>query len=125
MIKIYLACPYWDEDPLVREARFRQVNYAAGVLMRAGYVVFSPISHSHPISEETGWKPEYDWLEQDFQFLMWADEVWVLQLDGWAKSLGVGQELEWAEYAGKRIEFATMGRIDSIKDEPVTGEWKC
>ena len=39
---VYLAVPYSDDDPSVREWRFEQVNAAAAVMMSAGLHVFSP-----------------------------------------------------------------------------------
>ncbi len=49
MEKIYLATPYTDFDPAVRAARFFAVNKVAAHLMKKGFLVFSPISHTHPI----------------------------------------------------------------------------
>ena len=75
--------------------------------MDNGYCVFSPISHSHPISEFT----EADalnhdfWLEQDLEFMEWADEVWVYMLPGWEDSKGIKRELDYAEKLGKVIKF--------------------
>lgn len=47
----YLACPYSHPDRDVRQRRFDQVNAAAAWLILNEQMVFSPISHSHPISE--------------------------------------------------------------------------
>jgi len=56
---IYLATPYSDPDPEVREFRYREVNKAAAQLISEGHHVFSPISHTHPIAQAgdlpTGW----------------------------------------------------------------------
>ena len=52
MRKIYLAGPYSHPDPTVRAIRFHKLNDKAAELLRAGNLVFSPISHSHPIAEQ-------------------------------------------------------------------------
>ena len=48
---IYLASPYTHHDPEVRLERYRAVCRAAAGLIRQGRVVFSPIAHSHAITE--------------------------------------------------------------------------
>jgi hypothetical protein len=109
MKKIYLAAPYSSPDAAVREERFRLVNIMAGNLMREGYCVFSPISHSHPIAELMDDVDNCDhdfWLKQDMSFLRyWADELWVLQLPGWNKSRGVEAEINKAVMFGIKIRF--------------------
>jgi hypothetical protein len=46
---IYLACPYSDPDYAIREQRFHLANDAAASLIRQGYIVYSPITMTHPI----------------------------------------------------------------------------
>jgi len=98
-LKIYLAAPYSHREQSVRERRFNEINRAAGWIMQQGYIVFSPISHSHPIaltiSEENALSHEF-WLKQDFAFLDWSDEMWVLMLEGWDTSKGVRIEIKYA-----------------------------
>lgn len=50
--KIYLCHPYSHPDPAVRRQRFESANDLAGRLMRSGFVVFSPLSHSVPIADQ-------------------------------------------------------------------------
>ena len=61
---IYLACPYSHPDRTVRLARFDAANRAAGALMREGYHVFSPISHTHPIAEACELPLDFSFWEQ-------------------------------------------------------------
>ena len=103
---IYLAVPYSHPDIEVREERFGAVNRAAAKLMEQGLHVFSPISHSHPISIEgnlpTNW--EY-WEAYDRVFLNASNKLIVLMLDGWDKSVGVSGEIEIAKELGIEIEY--------------------
>lgn len=104
--KVYLAAPYWHDIESVREDRFLEICRAAGRIMLDGHVVFSPISHSHPIAKWTANTGSHDfWLRQDFPFVDWCDQVWVLKLPGWTKSIGIKAEIRRARAQGKRIRF--------------------
>ena len=48
---IYLASPYSDPDPWVKENRFLAVCTKAAKMMSEGAYVFSPIAHTHPIAK--------------------------------------------------------------------------
>lgn len=48
---VYLATPYTHDDEAVEEERFERVSIIAGHLMNQGYIVYSPISHNHPIAK--------------------------------------------------------------------------
>jgi len=75
-IKGYLASPYWHSAERVRETRFLFATRAVGKLMLDGYVVFGPITHSHPVSQEMdhgshrpgGKLGHHFWLNQDRHF---------------------------------------------------------
>jgi nucleoside 2-deoxyribosyltransferase len=97
-MKIYLACPYSHKDQYIINERFHLVNKKAAEIMEQGHIVFSPISHSHPISEHTHVDPQnHDfWLKQDFAFIDWCDELWVYTLPGWEESEGVKREIAYA-----------------------------
>lgn len=112
--KIYLAIPYTE----IKEISFRIANRVAGMLIQQGYVVFSPISHSHPIWKESVDLLENDfdtWMQQDKAFLEWADELYVIEIHGDVinnegigliyRSKGVKQEIEWAKEQNKPIKL--------------------
>ncbi len=108
MIKIYIATPYSHPDEKVRLARFDAANRKAAELMLKGYAVFSPISHSHPI---TAYIPPEDvdnwefWKGQDIPLLEWADELWVMEVDGWKESIGVQDEIKRAKELNMPVIF--------------------
>lgn len=103
---VYLACPYSHEDPQVREQRFNEANICAGKLMDAGFIVYSPISHSHPIAVAhdlpKGWS---FWGRIDETFVHFCTAVFILKLPGWEESTGVKAEMELAAKYGKPILF--------------------
>ena len=106
MKRIYLACPYSHKDEKVRIERFEAVNKKAAELMQLGYCVFSPISHSHPISFYINNACDCSfWIQQDVEFIEWADELHILKLDGWDASRGVTIELKIAQALSKPIRF--------------------
>lgn len=102
----YLACPYSHPDREVRVQRFIAVNRVAGILMQLGHLVFSPISHTHPIAEECalplGWE---FWRDFDTAYLAASGMVVVLCIDGWRESVGVTAELEIARVMGLPVQF--------------------
>jgi hypothetical protein len=106
MKKIYLAGPYSHQNMHVKAHRFNKLNIAAAKLMLDGFMVFSPISHTHPIALAGdlpgGWE---FWEEYDKTFIEWCDELHILKLAGWTESTGVQAEIEIAQKMDKPIVF--------------------
>ena len=100
----YLASPYSHKSALVRQWRYEIVCRVAGELMQRGEVIFCPIAHSHPIDPafERGHK---FWMHQDLTILHHASCLKVLRLDGWDKSRGIAEEIEFALKANKSVQF--------------------
>lgn len=104
---IYLASPYSHPEPAVRQERFEAVCRAAAELIRQGYVVFSPIAHSHGIAQH-GLPLDWGyWERHDRRLLAACDELWVLMLDGWEDSRGVQAEVAIAQAMGKPVRFVS------------------
>lgn len=102
MKKIYLATPYtaktkwFPVKQLVQLWRFLMVSRAAMRLMMAGYAVYSPISHTAPISCFNVDLNHKFWLNQDWPWFDNCDELFVLKLRGYDDSHGVQKEIERA-----------------------------
>ena len=106
MQKIYLAIPYSHDDAGIKDYRFKTANRYAAMLMRWGYIVFSPISHSHTIAINNKLPVEWSfWEAQDRSFVEWADIIVVICIDGWKESVGVQAEIRLAEELGKQIIY--------------------
>jgi nucleoside 2-deoxyribosyltransferase len=102
---VYMASPYSNALPSVREERFKDACRAAAWFMGKGVQVFSPIAHTHPIAEfglPKGWD---FWQTYDMAFLKACDGLIVLTLRGWNKSVGVKAEIGIMEAMGKPIEY--------------------
>jgi len=105
----YLACPYTHERSEIRTERFEAANKAAAFLIRRGYVVFSPITMTHPIDmllagQHATLGTEY-WTEFDEAFMEVCSEMAVLQLSGWQESSGVQRELLFFQRRARPIWF--------------------
>ena len=111
---IYVAAPYSDLDPAVRECRFREVNRAAAALMRAGHCVFSPISHGHPICQYGVPGDWTRWESLDQRMLRQCEEVVVLTLDGWKESRGVQAELAIAAALDLPVRYLSLAEALSL-----------
>jgi Domain of unknown function (DUF1937) len=114
---IYLACPYTDPDPVIRQARFELATAVAADLIRAGHIVYSPITMTHPIdvllagaSNTLG--SEY-WVAFDEAFMEMCSEMIIIRLDGWQQSNGIRREI--AYFTGRKRPIRYMDPPSSIK----------
>ena len=103
---IYLAGPYTHDDPKIREERFEALTKKAAELMLDGYVVFSPITYGHTISERHTLPDSWEWWRgQCFGILRHASRLIVLRLSGYSDSVGVNAEIKFALSIGLDIEW--------------------
>lgn len=93
---IYLASPYWHEDPEVRAVRVHANLVLTRKLMLAHPEIncYSPLAYGYGfpagISEER-------WLAHGIAMLHICTELVVLMLPNWEKSKGVAAEIAYAE----------------------------
>jgi nucleoside 2-deoxyribosyltransferase len=109
----YLASPYSNPDPNVREQRYRAACRATAALLRAGLVVFSPIAHSHALVEHglpAKWK---FWERFDRAYLERCDLLVVLMLEGWKTSVGVQAEIRIARKLGKPVSYLEAAALEA------------
>jgi hypothetical protein len=116
MKNIYLAIPYSGME----ESSYRQATVACANIMKKqrDINVFSPITHSHPLTA-FGLKGDWDfWRERDFEYINLAEEVWVLIPDegfnSVLDSVGVQEEISYAKNQGKNVKF--------VKKELIPGQ---
>jgi len=92
----YLAAPYTHTDEAVRGRRYREVTAHASILAGLGLLVFSPVTHWHPMVAD-GLPIAFDANEEHCRaMLRRCDVMIVLTLPGWDQSTGVGAELAYA-----------------------------
>ena len=74
--------------------------------MLQGAVVYSPIVHSHPITERFKLPVTWEfWAHFDRSMIQRADALEVLMLPGWCRSVGVNAEIDFARGLGLPITF--------------------
>ena len=109
--KIYLAISYSG----MVESSYKQANKASVLILNKGLNVFSPITHSHPLTLIDGYTIPHTWeywQHIDYQFIDWCDEVWVLVpkegMEFIKKSTGVQAEIKYAKEHNKPVRFVTV-----------------
>jgi hypothetical protein len=112
---IYLANPYSIDAPVSTEyGRNRRIRRYWGALevlaklTKDGYVVFSPIVHSHQLHiafpDLVGDDWEF-WERIDRAFISCCAKVIVIKMEGWDRSIGVQAEIKYATEIGKPVEY--------------------
>jgi len=110
----YLAIPYSHINNHVEELRFEIANAISTRLMKEGEIIFSPISHTHPMVKY-GLPGDWNyWKEQDIAFLDICNELYVVMLKGWKESTGIPAEIAHMEQRGIAVQF-----IDPYTDETI------
>lgn len=104
----YLACPYTDPDPRVKEMRLLLVTRVAFDLMRQGVMVYSPLTHNVPIDQLGMHGNWVTWKDFDHGMLRRCDRIIVLRLPGWEKSPGVAAEIACAKEQGLPVEWMDL-----------------
>ena len=109
----YMAIPYSHEDPAVMASRFNLANQVAMALLEQGQKVYSPISHTHPVSQHNNeTMKNWDfWKQVDMPFMKAAKGLIVIMADGWDESIGVLDEIEEFQKMGKPIKYRTPEEI--------------
>jgi len=103
---IYIASPYSHDDNAVMERRFDEVCRITGRLMAQGFIVFSPIAHTHPIAVRSALPRGWDyWRKFDNEFIRGSEKVIVAMMDGWKESKGVQAEISIAKELGIPVEY--------------------
>ena len=103
---IYIASPYSHSDSDVIEENFKKVSKLAAKLCSEGQVAISPITYGHTL---VGFKPmPIDWpFWENFclSILNTCDEMIIYKMEGWDRSRGVAEEVEFARRKGIQITY--------------------
>lgn len=109
----YFAHPYTAKDPhgnyvsAAEDANFILANIRASELLKRGYSVYSPISHTHPIHvacPEFLANHEHElWYEIDNHLIARVEFKGIILAPGWEESTGCCDERGWFEHHDKMI----------------------
>lgn len=112
MTFVYLASPYSHTDFNIRHQRHAQVASAVLEISRHLVPVYSPIVHWHAIAVEHSLPFDAEfWRTQNEPLIKSCDELWVLCIDGWRQSKGIGIELDFAHQCKKRTRYMTFASL--------------
>jgi hypothetical protein len=106
---VYLAGPYTHESLEVREQRFNAITNAAVFLIGRGYIVFSPVTMTHPIDIVLAGRHNTlgtdFWVTFDEAFMNVCSEMAVLRIDGWEASSGLMRECHFFKERGRPVWY--------------------
>lgn len=115
---VYLAGPYFDNNPNKRNERARKHEQAAAILFSQGFMVYSPIAAWHTVALSNSLPKDFSfWERQDLYFVSLACALIRYELEGWEKSRGTTAEVKYAQSLGKPIyrldaDVTTLSRLD-------------
>ena len=90
---IYIASPYTDNDERVMKARYEAVAKFCFEATQAGYHIFSPIAHWHPIAVKYRLpRDSYFWLRYNLDAMKMSEAFWLLMIDGWSESIDLNRD---------------------------------
>jgi hypothetical protein len=109
----WYLCSSYTKHPAGEGRAFQVAARAAGVLLKAGIPVFSPVTHLHPVVALAEVDPrKYAlWEELDEEFLMNAHGLIVLRDDGWEQNSGITFKMCRCRDRGKPVVFMDLGVI--------------
>jgi hypothetical protein len=114
---LYIAGPYTKllDGKDKRVERFMALTRAAAEFMADGYLVYSPITHTHEIDlllADGGTLGSDYWVDFDEHFMAICDRCVVVRLPGWEDSAGVRREVAYFLKHGKTVHF--VGPTDYV-----------
>ena len=104
---IYVASPYYHDNPYSMVLRAEAVANACYTMLRCGYNPISPIAHWHPMKLQ-GCKFEDvddDLVRVNITLLKKCDMLLVLQLGGWEQSKGIIIEVAQARKLNIEVRY--------------------
>lgn len=104
---IYLASPYNHPLKYIRQKRYELVRDVTMHLMNLNHVIYSPIVHMHHIDLISEFPRDWDFFKKfDEVMLTRCNELWILDIQGWDLSKGIGGEIRIAKEFNIPISLA-------------------
>ena len=89
MLKVYIASPYWHEDPAIRQRNVARQMETASACIDCGYAPFWPL-HSHYLNERYH-RDEAQWLALSCEWVKVCDVM--LRLPGASRGADIESAL--------------------------------
>lgn len=95
---IYVASPYSHPVDEIRIENYKVVSLYTANLVRNGFVIFSPITYGHHLTEFKEMPLDFEfWGNFCLTFLAKCDMMHVLRIPGWENSKGVREEIDFCK----------------------------
>lgn len=97
MSYVYVASPYSHSDKDIMTARYKLNEFASAYWTWQGCCVYSPLIHFHKMAKHYKMPTSFDfWNKNNYSMLRHAEKVFVLELPGWTRSIGLNAECDIA-----------------------------
>jgi len=117
---VYLASPFTHKSQKVMDYREELVSIAAAELTALHRVaLFLPITQSYRMCQL---RPKLfgttflAWQDIDLAAIDNCDELWVLKIDGWKKSVGVIAEIKYATEGNIPVKYISSKTFKFVKE---------
>jgi len=102
---VYLASPftcYYESNTLkhqIERFRYDLITEIGGKLeLIYAYAFILPITMSYNTAKYMNVSGEFKyWARRDLTYISRSDEVWVVQMEGWEDSIGIREEVKFAQ----------------------------
>ncbi len=115
---IYIASPFSHPDLDVELERFNKITeVAASLTKKYGYAFILPITQSYQLQRIL---PSLggtfaNWESIDLTFISHSDEVWVIKMEGWDRSVGVMAEIKFATGLDIPVKYLNPNSLRFVK----------
>jgi len=112
---IYVGSPYSNSDDSIRIKNFEIVSRYTAKLIAAGHTVFSPISYGHTMLDFCDMPTDFNfWNNFCLAFLSKCDELIVLMIPGWEKSIGLTAEINYCNVNNIPITYISVDDVHKL-----------
>jgi len=110
----------------LREQSFKTANSVSAYFMSKEEIIFSPISHSHPIHFSMGsvGNDHSFWMRYNKEMARYCNRLYVICTPGWKESKGLMMEMDWFRKDKKPIFLIALlggGKMGIVHRRP-TGQ---
>jgi len=103
---IFLSIPYSDKNKAVIEYRVKSISQYSAKLLKDGISCISPVTSGVTILQHAELPSDFNfWCKLSFDLLILCNEMHVLMVDGWEGSLGVQEEIKFAQEHNIKITY--------------------
>ena len=117
---IFISAPYSHKDKNIEAKRYELICRYAAFLFANNKTSISPVMMGYPCLEFKKMPGDFQfWKDYSFELLSKCDTLHVLELAGWNESIGVAQEIIYAdnnEIPVKYIEYNNIAGHDKYQE---------